>query len=188
MFTPGSRVCAYKTASGLDKWPNRDPLGEPGGLNLYGFVANNPLNLIDTDGKASAPSAPPTTALPQRVTRTVTSTTIKSACCLTVVDVEFELHITDTTGSPLVGAYTTETISILAQEDVFSQFLSTGAAPTHPGGILHDTCRVTFWTCSSKPAFINIEQVLNIGARSAVLYTDVNPSGLGLATLTASFY
>ena len=176
----------YKPSTGT--WPNRDPLGEPGGLNLYGFVANNPLNLIDTDGKASAPSAPPTTALPQRVTRTVTSTTIKSACCLTVVDVEFELHITDTTGSPLVGAYTTETISILAQEDVFSQFLSTGAAPTHPGGILHDTCRVTFWTCSSKPAFINIEQVLNIGARSAVLYTDVNPSGLGLATLTASFY
>ena len=26
MFTPGSRVCAYKTASGRGEWPNRDPL------------------------------------------------------------------------------------------------------------------------------------------------------------------
>ena len=30
MFTPGSQACAYKTASGLGKWPNRDPLGEVG--------------------------------------------------------------------------------------------------------------------------------------------------------------
>jgi hypothetical protein len=30
MFTPGSRACAYKTASGRRKWLNRDPLGEPG--------------------------------------------------------------------------------------------------------------------------------------------------------------
>jgi len=188
MFTPGSRTCAYKTASGLGKWPNRDPMDEEGGLNLYAFVGNNPLNLIDTDGKAPAPSAPPTTALPQRATRTVTSTTIKSLlCCLTIVDVEFEIHITDTTGAPLVGAYTTEAVSILAQENVFSQHLVTGAAPTHPGGILYDTCQVTFWTCS-KPDFVDIKQDLIIGTRRATFYTDVNPSGLGLATLTATFY
>ena len=30
MFTPGSRGCAYKSASGLGKWPNHDPLGELG--------------------------------------------------------------------------------------------------------------------------------------------------------------
>jgi len=28
--TPGSRGCAYKTASGRGNWPNRDPLGERG--------------------------------------------------------------------------------------------------------------------------------------------------------------
>jgi hypothetical protein len=38
MFTPGSRACGYKTASGLGKWPNRDPLQEKGGMNLYALV------------------------------------------------------------------------------------------------------------------------------------------------------
>jgi hypothetical protein len=29
------------------RWPNRDPLGERGGLNVYGFVGNNPNSYID---------------------------------------------------------------------------------------------------------------------------------------------
>jgi len=29
------------------RWPSRDPIGERGGLNLYGFVANDPVNAWD---------------------------------------------------------------------------------------------------------------------------------------------
>jgi RHS repeat-associated protein len=36
----------------LQRWINRDPIGELGGINLYGFVGNDPLNLIDPDGRA----------------------------------------------------------------------------------------------------------------------------------------
>jgi len=50
MFTPGLRGCAYKTASGLGKWPNRDPLDEKGGINLYQFVQNNPIGYADAFG------------------------------------------------------------------------------------------------------------------------------------------
>jgi RHS repeat-associated protein len=32
------------------RWPNRDPIGERGGLNLYGFVVNNPLTRFDALG------------------------------------------------------------------------------------------------------------------------------------------
>jgi RHS repeat-associated protein len=46
----GSRACAYKTASGRHEWLNRDPIEEKGGLNLYGFVGNTPLNRIDPFG------------------------------------------------------------------------------------------------------------------------------------------
>ncbi len=51
-FPPGSRGCAYKPASGRLAWPNRDPLGERGGRNLYGFVGNNPVNYFDLYGLA----------------------------------------------------------------------------------------------------------------------------------------
>jgi RHS repeat-associated protein len=39
----------------LGRWLNRDPIGESGGLNLYGFVGNRVINNIDSvglDGKA----------------------------------------------------------------------------------------------------------------------------------------
>jgi RHS repeat-associated protein len=34
----------------LGRWINRDPLGEEGGVNLYGFVGNNPVNKTDPLG------------------------------------------------------------------------------------------------------------------------------------------
>lgn len=35
---------------GSQRWLNRDPLGERGGINLYRFVGNNPVNWIDRNG------------------------------------------------------------------------------------------------------------------------------------------
>lgn len=55
MFAPGSRVCEYKTASGLGDWPSRDPMGEQGGDNIYGFVLNNPIMNYDMWGFIACP-------------------------------------------------------------------------------------------------------------------------------------
>ncbi|UDQ98455.1 RHS repeat-associated core domain-containing protein [Lentisphaerota bacterium WC36G] len=38
----------YNTNTG--KWLKRDPIEEQGGLNLYGFVENNPINYVDLKG------------------------------------------------------------------------------------------------------------------------------------------
>jgi len=76
MFTPGSRGCAYKTASGRANWPNRDPIADFGfqtlratinsqlhsrGWPLYEYVANEPIRLFDAFGLAPvmSPSGPP---------------------------------------------------------------------------------------------------------------------------------
>lgn len=34
----------------LGRWPNRDPIGERGGINLYGFVGNNGVGEVDVLG------------------------------------------------------------------------------------------------------------------------------------------
>jgi RHS repeat-associated protein len=34
----------------ISRWMTRDPLGEAGGINLYGFVGNNPVNFVDPWG------------------------------------------------------------------------------------------------------------------------------------------
>ncbi len=34
----------------IGRWANRDPIGELGGINLYQFVGNNPVNFIDPLG------------------------------------------------------------------------------------------------------------------------------------------
>jgi len=56
-FSPASEVPVQVSEYGFryydpgtGRWPNRDPLGENGGRNLYGFVQNNTLNIIDILG------------------------------------------------------------------------------------------------------------------------------------------
>ena len=34
----------------LQRWPNRDPIGEAGGINLYAYVGNGPVNRVDPLG------------------------------------------------------------------------------------------------------------------------------------------
>ena len=41
-----------KTALGIPLWPSRDPIGERGGMNLYGFVNNHATGSIDDLGQA----------------------------------------------------------------------------------------------------------------------------------------
>jgi RHS repeat-associated protein len=57
----------------LQRWLNPDPLGENGGLNLYTFVDNDPLNYVDPLGLSQIPNGafqrdprlPPTPDFPQ---------------------------------------------------------------------------------------------------------------------------
>src|SRR5689334_7907191 len=44
----------YNPSTG--RWPNRDPIGEWGGVNLYGMVENNPISLIDYWGLWTTPA------------------------------------------------------------------------------------------------------------------------------------
>src|SRR5262249_39928283 len=49
----------------LQRWVNRDPIGEMGGLNLYSYLANDPLDKSDAFGEADPPKdKPPLTSPP----------------------------------------------------------------------------------------------------------------------------
>jgi hypothetical protein len=45
-----TRPTLTKTVSGIPYWPARDPIGERGGKNLYGFVGNNSISVVDILG------------------------------------------------------------------------------------------------------------------------------------------
>ena len=45
-----NRPATTKVASGRTYWPSRDPIGERGGVNLYGMVGNQLVNYIDVLG------------------------------------------------------------------------------------------------------------------------------------------
>jgi RHS repeat-associated protein len=48
---PGLYYYGYRFyAPSLQRWPNRDPIEELGGYNLYGFVGNDPVNYSDPEG------------------------------------------------------------------------------------------------------------------------------------------
>ena len=50
----GSNGRPYKANTGT--WPSRDPIGEGGGINLYGYVGNDPIDKIDPDGLCACQS------------------------------------------------------------------------------------------------------------------------------------
>ena len=57
-----TRPTLTKTVSGIPYWPARDPIGERGGVNLYGFVENSPFSGVDylglkIVGRLSSPTA-----------------------------------------------------------------------------------------------------------------------------------
>ncbi len=59
VFASRSEAVMYQARAydpNLARWITRDPLGEDGGPNLYGFVANDPLNNIDLFGLMTGPS------------------------------------------------------------------------------------------------------------------------------------
>lgn len=46
----GSITFTYQIASGRLEWLSRDPIAENGGINLYAYVENNPINYWDPFG------------------------------------------------------------------------------------------------------------------------------------------
>ena len=52
-FTAESDGYGYETAMGRACWPSPDPIGERGGMNLYGMVGNDGIDLVDTDGRGA---------------------------------------------------------------------------------------------------------------------------------------
>jgi hypothetical protein len=52
-----SALCRYGAAEGLPVWPNRDPVGEAGGANLYRTVSNQPVSRVDSDGRLIWPGS-----------------------------------------------------------------------------------------------------------------------------------
>ena len=47
---PGNRAFLPRYDPANGRWPSRDPIGERGGVNLYGMVGNDAVNFVDVLG------------------------------------------------------------------------------------------------------------------------------------------
>jgi uncharacterized protein RhaS with RHS repeats len=57
MYRGGVTYYGYRDfAPGMERWMNRDPIGERGGINCYVFVGNGPTDSIDMHGLVVAKS------------------------------------------------------------------------------------------------------------------------------------
>jgi len=63
-----------KPASGIPYWPSRDPIGERGGMNLYGFVGNDGVAKLDVLGETTCEKS----NIGKRLNVKILATTIRS--------------------------------------------------------------------------------------------------------------
>lgn len=150
-------------------WPNRDPLMEKGGLNLYGFISNDPINLFDTDGQTSASSTSSATATPKFLTRSVRYHSYTNSCCWSILGINWTLTVTDAANKPVAGLSLSESISMSGRHYIGGP--QTHGATTDSMGRVTDIYAVNFITCFGA-AFVNIQQTVSGGGKSTIDYTD----------------
>jgi RHS repeat-associated protein len=93
----------YLPSSG--RWLSRDPIGfSDGDINLYGFVQNNPVNMIDPDGRLAflLPAVPPAVAALGKAAAYVGSAMIAGALIAEVIDDNTDMTDTNTWPDPPV--------------------------------------------------------------------------------------
>lgn len=73
---------------GIGRWATRDPLGEAGGLNLYAFVGNNPVNWIDPWGLETVLIFPTEATPPWNPDYAVTMSTLTYGSTYDSLDIE----------------------------------------------------------------------------------------------------
>jgi hypothetical protein len=74
------RICDYNAVSGVFIWLNDDPIGEVGGIYLFNFVRNNPVDSLDFFGLYLVDSPfPVTISVPGYLTNTYNSEQTKGA-------------------------------------------------------------------------------------------------------------
>jgi hypothetical protein len=59
MLLAGAPLAEAYYDPGIQRWINRDPVGEPGDVNLFRFVNNEPMTISDPDGRTPRPPSQP---------------------------------------------------------------------------------------------------------------------------------
>jgi RHS repeat-associated protein len=174
----------YNASTG--RWLARDPAEEEGGKNLYGFVSNDPLDWLDTDGRAPSTGTP--SPQPGFATRRPKISIYQVVLNFVTFGIKWDLKITDTGNKPMPGVTVSEKVTVTYRVNVFSWAPSTGSGVADSNGSVTDNYVVTWRLPCYAKGSIEVKQDVLVLGKAATFNTHMDSDGNWNGNLRAVFH
>jgi|GEM_PF-6232156 len=155
----------------LNRWLSRDPIGEEGGINLYGYVGNKPISLIDLLGDAPQ-------ELPNSCVANATQEAIRRATGKTIPEKTLRNQISPTNN------WTTSGVDPALAVPVIQNY--TGAKPITPAQIPAALNNGPVMVTINNPGGATTHEVVATSCKSPTEFRIYDPGTGKKSTINAS--
>ena len=136
------------------RWPSRDPIGEKGGINLYGFIGNDGVNKWDMLGHRFNISSPERTNAVKNNILIVDS--IKANVDLLIQKAKYAPYPAECPEQPKIGDFVTVRLDIVKDSTVANMYFSGFFLLGGVGVDLSFLAKYEYHCCKREPISYNV--------------------------------